>query len=232
MKYLAFATDFDGTIARTGVVEVSTFAALQRLKNSGRKLILATGRDLGELRQVCPRLALFDRVVVENGALIYRPSDHSVILLAGPPPASFLEALRKRAVSPMSVGRVIVATWRPDETIVAEVIQSLGLDLQIILNKRAVMVLPAGVDKATGLKAALKDLGIPAERTLAVGDGENDLTMLDACGFSAVVANAVEDLKQKVDMVLTQDHGAGVAELITWLLKDEPSANPSPPAPE
>ncbi len=225
MRYLALATDYDGTIAREDVVDDPTFAALQRLKDSGRRLLLATGRELGELRQVCPRLALFDRVVAENGGVIYRPSDHSEILLAAPPPESFLEALRARGVSPMSVGRVIVATWRPHDKVVAEVIQSLGLDLQIILNKRAVMVLPSGLDKASGLKAALKDLGIPAERTAAVGDGENDLTMLETCGFSAVVANAIDGLKQKVDMVLTRDRGAGVVELIAWLLREEPSAN-------
>ena len=94
---------------------------------------------------MCPRLALFDRVVVENGALIYRPSDHSEILLSAPPPGSFVNALRARGVSPMSVGRVIVATWQPHKTVVAEVIRSLALDLNIILNKRAVKVLPSGV---------------------------------------------------------------------------------------
>ena len=45
----------------------------------------------------------------------------------------------------MSVGRVIVATWQPHKTVVAEVIRSLALDLNIILNKRAVKVLPSGV---------------------------------------------------------------------------------------
>ena len=60
----------------------------------------------------------------------------------------------------MSTGRVIVATWEPHETIVLETIRDLGLELQVIFNKGAVMVLPAGVNKATGLAAALEQLGL------------------------------------------------------------------------
>ncbi|MEH2119451.1 hypothetical protein [Nostoc sp.] len=66
--------------------------------------------------------------------------------------------LRDRQVKPLSVGRVIVATWHPQETIVLETIRQMGLELQVILNKGAVMVLPSGINKATGLAAALDEM--------------------------------------------------------------------------
>ena len=74
MRYLALACDYDGTIAHDGRVAETTIDAFVRLRNSGRKLILVTGRELDDLVSIFSRLDLFDRVVAENGALIYTPS--------------------------------------------------------------------------------------------------------------------------------------------------------------
>ena len=45
MHYRALATDYDGTIADDGVVDKPTLAALERLRDGARRLILVTGRD-------------------------------------------------------------------------------------------------------------------------------------------------------------------------------------------
>ena len=49
MRYLALATDYDGTLAHDSHVSEEAIAAIERLKESGRKLILVTGRELPEL---------------------------------------------------------------------------------------------------------------------------------------------------------------------------------------
>ncbi|MFO0893209.1 MAG: HAD-IIB family hydrolase [Isosphaeraceae bacterium] len=175
---LALASDYDGTLAERGRVEPAVVDALVRWKTSGGRLILATGRELAELFQVFPRLVDFDRVVAENGALLYRPECKEERILAAPPPGEFIARLEARGVGPISVGRAIVATWRPHETAVQEVIDELGLDLEVILNKRAVMILPHGVNKASGLRAALDELGLPPGAVVGVGDAENDLPFL------------------------------------------------------
>ena len=72
-----------------------------------------TGRELEEFLEVCPRPELFDRVVLENGALLYRPGDRTEEVLAARPPDAFLRALVARGVGPISAGRVVVATWEP-----------------------------------------------------------------------------------------------------------------------
>jgi HAD superfamily hydrolase (TIGR01484 family) len=110
MKYLVLATDYDGTIAHDGVVDADTITALERLRASSRRLILVTGRELPDLHRVMPRLDLFDRVAAENGALLYRPRSKEERVLANPPPARFIERLEQMPVSPLSLGRVIVAT--------------------------------------------------------------------------------------------------------------------------
>jgi hydroxymethylpyrimidine pyrophosphatase-like HAD family hydrolase len=221
MQYQALASDYDGTLAHDGHVSRITVAAVQRLKDSGRKFILVTGRELPELLSVFPDVGICDAVVAENGALLYWPADRKEETLAEPPPPAFISEMATRGVQPFSVGRVIFATWRPHETAVLEVIQQLGLESHIIFNKRAVMVLPSGVNKATGLAKVLRRLKISPSHVVGVGDAENDHAFLDSCAVAAAVENALPSLKEKCDLVLAADHGRGVIELIDQILADD-----------
>jgi hydroxymethylpyrimidine pyrophosphatase-like HAD family hydrolase len=223
MRYLAFATDYDGTLATNGRAEEATVGSLERLKASGRKLLLVTGRHLPDLQQVFPRLELFDRVVAENGAVLYDPASREERVLGEAPKAEFLDALRAEGVQ-FEAGRSIVASWSPAETAILEVIKRLGLDYQVIFNKGAVMVLPAGINKATGLGAALEELQLSPHNTVAIGDAENDHTFLWASECGVAVANALPAVQEKADLVTRGDHGAGVVELIEQLLRDDLSS--------
>jgi hypothetical protein len=218
LRYHALACDYDGTLATDGVVDQPTLDALDRLQGSGRKLILVTGRELGDLLRVFPHIGRFERVVAENGALLYRPATGEELVLAEPPPAEFIAALREKKVRPLSLGRVIVATWEPFQTTVRETIRNLDLELQVVFNKGAVMVLPLGVDKAVGLQAALAEMELSLHQTVGVGDAENDEAMLSACHCSAAVANALQRTKDVADIITQADHGAGVAELIDRMI--------------
>src|SRR4051812_17675525 len=111
MRYHALATDYDGTLAHDGHVDRPTLAALEKLLATGRKLVLVTGRELDELLGIFPEIPLFEQVVAENGALLYPPASREEKRLGEPPPPEFVARLRERGVGPISVGRVIVATW-------------------------------------------------------------------------------------------------------------------------
>lgn len=221
MRYLALACDYDGTLATHARVDEETLAALRRLRASGRKLLLVTGRELHDLKNVFEHLELFSLVIAENGALVYDPRAQKERLLAEPPPEQFVQALRQNKVEPLSVGRSIVATWSPQETTVLRIIRELGLELQVTFNKGAVMVLPSGINKCTGLKAALRQLGLSSHNVVGVGDAENDHAFLNVCECSVAVANALESVKQRADMVTAAGHGAGVTELIAGLLQND-----------
>ena len=71
MRYLALATDYDGTLAQDAQVPDSALRALENFKKTGRRLVLVTGRELPDLRQVFTRFDLCDLVVAENGALLF-----------------------------------------------------------------------------------------------------------------------------------------------------------------
>jgi hydroxymethylpyrimidine pyrophosphatase-like HAD family hydrolase len=221
MRYHALACDYDGTLAHNGRVNDETVAALERLRGSGRRLIMVTGRELDDLRQNFSQLDLFDRVVAENGALLHSPKERKEKFLSEPPREDFVRLLGERGVGPISVGHSIVATWAPHETTVLQTIRDLGLELHVIFNKGAVMVLPSGVNKATGLKAALDELGLSPHNAVGVGDAENDHAFFSLCECSVAVANALPSVKEKADWVTQGDHGAGVIELCEALLRDD-----------
>lgn len=224
MRYHILATDYDGTLAHGGLVSERTVDALKRLLGSGRRLLMVTGREIPDLLRVCECIDLFELVVAENGALLYRPSTKTLTRLAPAPPPEFVADLRARGVDPMSVGEVIVATWEPHSQTVLDAIRDRGLELQVIFNKGAVMVLPASVNKATGLTAALRELLISAHNVVGVGDAENDHSFLRCCEVAAAVDNALPAVKNTADFVTSRDHGDGVQELVAALLADDLAA--------
>jgi hydroxymethylpyrimidine pyrophosphatase-like HAD family hydrolase len=84
----------------------------------------------------------------------------------------------------------------PNQTAVLQAIQEIGLELQIVFNKGAVMVLPAGVNKASGLESALRRLGLSRHETVGIGDAQNDHSFLGRCECAVAVANAVPAIRR------------------------------------
>ncbi len=225
MRYTALAVDFDGTIAHDGVVPPHVLDGLARLRDTGRKLLLVTGRELEELLSIFPGITLFDRVVAENGALLYRPQGGERVELGDPPPAALVEMLKASGV-PISVGHSIVATVEPHETVVLAAIRELGLERQVIFNKGAVMILPAGVNKASGLAHALRELALSPRNLVAAGDGENDHALLESAEYSVATANAIATLREKADRVTRETHGDGVLEVVADLIESDLARTP------
>jgi HAD superfamily hydrolase (TIGR01484 family) len=221
VRYHALAVDYDGTLAVADRLSDVAASAVQRLRASGRRTILITGRRLDDLIRVCPDLALFDFIVAENGAVLYEPRGRARTVLAEAPPPRFVDRLRQLGVDPLEIGDVIVASLEPRRSVIADVVRELGLELQLIFNRAAVMVLPAGVNKALGLEHALRKLVLSRHEVVGIGDAENDHSFLEYCECAAAVANAVPALRQAVDFVTRGDNGAGVAELVDELIAND-----------
>ncbi|MBR2686860.1 MAG: HAD family phosphatase [Aquamicrobium sp.] len=221
MDVTALATDYDETLAEEGLVSATTLSALRKLKDSGRRLILVSGRQLPDLRRVFPNFSIFDRIVAENGAILHDPATGNERLLAPAPPPAFVESLRTRGVDPLLVGQSVIGTLVPNEMIVLDEIRRHGLELEIIFNKGAVMVLPSGINKATGLMAALDDLDMPIDGVVAIGDAENDHDLLRRAGFGVAVANALPSLKNTADRITLAPAGDGVTEIIDAILRGD-----------
>lgn len=139
MRYQALITDYDGTLTREEHVAEITLDALENLKKTGRKVILATGRILEDVMLIFPEYRLFDLIVAENGALIYNPGSMEVQLIGEQPGSEFINYLQDKAV-PLSLGKVIVASWEPHQVTILEAIKRFGLEHQVVFNKGAVMI--------------------------------------------------------------------------------------------
>jgi hydroxymethylpyrimidine pyrophosphatase-like HAD family hydrolase len=204
------ACDYDGTVADEGVLSAETAAILARVRESGRKVFLVTGRMLDDLKSVCPDVdRIFDVVVAENGALLYLPERREIRRLGDAPEVALIEALQRRGV-PFDVGTAILATTAAYSDAALAAIRETGVERTLVFNKGALMLLPGGVTKGTGLTAAL-DLTQLSPRNLAgVGDAENDHAFLSMCECACAVADAVPALQERADVV-SQASGAGGA---------------------
>jgi haloacid dehalogenase-like hydrolase/uncharacterized protein DUF87 len=221
LRYLALAADYDETLASRGQLACETESALRELKRSGRRLILLTGRTLEELTEVCAHLALFDCIVLENGGVLYVPATRQVSELCSATAHALVPLLENRGVTPLIRGEVLLATRRPHELVVLEAIRDLGLELQIIFNGAAVMVLPSGVNKGSGLRAALRLMGLSVHEVVGVGNAANDHSFLELCECSVAVSNAIESIKQEADICTRGAAGAGVVELVEELVAND-----------
>jgi hydroxymethylpyrimidine pyrophosphatase-like HAD family hydrolase len=210
----ALAVDYDGTIAENGRTASPAVAALARVRASGRRVVLVTGRILPELREVCPDVdGMFDAVVAENGAVLYLPGPGRAEALGAAPEPALLQALRRHGVE-FKCGLSIVATLSSFATPVREAIQEAGVPRVLEFNKEALMLLPAGITKGTGVQAALDALGVAAASAAAIGDAENDDALLAACGWGVAVADAVPALRARAWHVTRAPASRGVIEFV------------------
>jgi len=208
------AVDYDGTIAERGRVAPATAAALARVRASGRKCVLVTGRVLPDLRTVCPEVdGMFDAVVAENGALLYLPERREVRALGDAPEPSLVEALRRRGVR-HDLGTSIIASDEQYAEPALGAIREAGVERSLVFNKGSLMLLPGGVTKGTGLTAALDVLELSPHNLIGVGDAENDHAFLALCECAVAVADAIAALRDRADYVTRGGAGAGVVELV------------------
>lgn len=223
--FRAVAIDYDGTLTEGARPSEEVLEAIDRIRRGGVRLVLVTGRILAELRSVFPDYAdHFDAVVAENGAVL--ETDGVVRSLTAPVPVELDAALIERGV-PFRRGQVLLACEGDHDVVLLEELRRLGLDCQLVRNRGELMVLPSGVSKGSGSVEALALLGISRHSALAIGDAENDLSLLDVCEIGVAVANAVPWLQEHADVVLSQCNGAGVAALLDGpLLRDELRVEP------
>ena len=214
MNVHVFATDYDGTIAERNAVSEATAKALERVRGTGRKLLLVTGRMLPDLQRVCPDAdRMFDAVVAENGALVYFPERREVRRLGDAPEPALLEALRRRGV-PFDVGSAIVATDAPFAEAALSAIRETGVERTLVFNKDALMLLPGGVTKGTGLAAVLGALELSPHNMVGIGDAENDHAFLAMSECAVAVSDAVPALRERADYVTRAPAARGVVEFI------------------
>ena len=94
-----------------------------------------------------------------------------------------------------------------------------GIDAEAALSAAVSLEMsPPGISKGTALKELAGQIGIPVEETIAVGDSDNDRTMLETAGLAVAMGNADESLKAIADAVVASHNEDGCAEAIRRFL--------------
>jgi len=216
-----FACDYDRTIADGGRCSPEVAAALGRVRESGRKILLVTGRMLSDLRSVCADVdRMFDAVVAENGAVLYFPDTREARTLGDAPESALVEELRRRGV-PFDLGSSIIATTEGYAETALAAIRETGVERTLVFNKGALMLVPGGVTKGTGLEAALTVLALSHHNMVGVGDAENDHAFLAMSECAVAVADAIPALRERADYVTRAPGSRGVIEFIEEHLADD-----------
>jgi len=206
------AVDLDRTLRSEGCLSPEAIRAIDQGRRAGLVVVLVTSRTGQDLQVEFPEIAdHVDALVLENGAVAVIGGKADV--LSPPVDDALDDALTRRGV-PFRRGEALVAVDAEHAGTVLELITRLGLDCQLVRDERALLVLPAGVTKGFGLCEVLKKMHRPGRNITAVGDAENDLTMVGVTEIGAAVANAIPSVPAHADLVLVHETGADVADLL------------------
>lgn len=217
MYFKIVAIDLDGTVAMHDKIEPDTWKVLRDIRKSGRSIIIVTGRRLDTIQQLGPLEDLCEAIIAENGAAVYIPSNQSVLLPFGHLSVDLVKKLSGLKI-PLEKGMSIVATVEPHGQKVVEAISELGSAATIEYNKGAIMIIPPGATKGTGLMVALHELGYSPHNVIAFGDAENDRSLFEQAEIAVAVKNADDTIKNLADIELTEPNGKGVSEFLQSLM--------------
>jgi len=228
IKYLnksdvkAIITDLDRTITdRPGKPEFDPAdfdkELLNDLKNLGIDLILATGRNIYYAKKLCHKFNIWRCVVAENGAVIYFPPTKKTITLNTLYMRKAKKIIKNFNLPNTVIGRVITSNKIEDEKIIRKELGKIADKVCFVKNVEDIMVAPINVNKGLGLRLAMQYLNIDMEKTIVIGDGENDVDMFLNPGFKVALSNADKKLKRLADQVTKDPSTTGVREIIQQL---------------
>lgn len=223
------ASDFDDTLAREGKIDPVALERIRDVRRNGLAVVIVTGRRMSELLEVFDEIHEVDFVVSENGGYAFVPGTDEGWPLTHEVDESLVAELERGGVTPLQIGETIIGTLAPCLDVVTGILESHGSGYVVIRNRESLMLLPRGVDKGSGLEAALRHLGFQRGEAVAVGDAENDVVFLAGAGLGVAVGDATKGLKDVADVVTAAPGPQGFVELMDGLAADGWMHDPRPP---
>ena len=217
MRFKALAVDIDGTIT-DGRRRIQTVGidALRAAEANGCPVILATGNVLPVAHGLASFLGLSGPVVAENGGVVeYQGQMH--LLGDGEESRRAYEHIRNS----LEVERLFPDRWRVSEVALLPTVDPYevesrlsGFDVRVVASGFAIHLMPSGHSKMNGLRKAAQLLGVSTDEILAIGDSDNDASMLAGCGMGVAVGNASIKAKKAAGMTVSGKYSEGVREAL------------------
>jgi hydroxymethylpyrimidine pyrophosphatase-like HAD family hydrolase len=146
-----------GTLAQDECIPPPLQHALEQLHLAGYVLFLVTGRRTNSI-QLGALQTCFAGIVWENGAVLSDRTSNELYLPFGHLDPRLVDALEAARV-PLEHGVAIRATWVPHEETVWRILRETQSEAAIVHNKGALMLLPPGAAKGSGLERLLELCG-------------------------------------------------------------------------
>lgn len=232
-KFKAFAVDIDGTLTENGggAIHLAALAKLRHLEKLGYHVIYVSGRSSIEAYVLAVFGGTTKIAVGENGgAITIAPQEHRLLASKEKCMQGYnllkksLDGVEIKPVFPRMTEVVMQRTF--DLTQGQKILEENNLELYLSDSKYAYHINEKGMNKATGLKAALQMLKLGPEQTVAIGDSDTDIPMFDACGYSIALGHAEENVKTSAKQVVKGREGTGLVEAIDLVALDYLGARP------
>jgi len=216
-------TDIDGTITdarrrvHTGAIE-----SMRNLVDAGVCVVLASGNTACFMDAFSKMSGTGGIYIGENGGIIRPGWNHDLSVLAdGTAPRialwELVSACRKRGIGiehySLPYRFVDVAFAR---TLPVSLVEEILRDHPVVVLDTgfAIHIHPPGVSKGAAFTKLAGLLGMETRDFLAIGDGKNDIDMLERAGTGIAVANAHPKLKDHADEVTEKEYGDGFVEAL------------------
>ena len=210
--------DIDGTLTTpTGGLDPRAFEAVPAWD---APVVLATGKAFPYPVALCHFLAVPERVVAENGGVVYA-DDEVTVTADGDRVREAARAFVDRGGDLGWGAADTVNRWREtevavnldaDESLLRAVAEE--FDLDVVDTGYAYHLKTPGVEKGKGLRSVAETLGLDPESFVAVGDSENDVSTFEVAGRSFAVANADDRARAAADRVTDGAHMDGTLEAL------------------
>ena len=160
----------------------------------------------------------------DNRAFSLMPDEVSDRMTEYGEPEAELVASWHEVLNAIDINKIILYDAEDRVAVLREQIrESIGAYVHVTRANIAGMleVLPGNTSKGQSLKLLLEEMGIEPRNALAIGDGENDIEMLQAVGIGVAMGNAVQLLKDAASEIVPSNDDDGVAHAIEKFVINE-----------
>jgi hypothetical protein len=216
----AVVTDVDGTLTDAGRrLDPRAIDAVRRLESSGVPVTLATGNVLPIALALHRFVGTTGPIVAENGGLICWPEGTGGTVERRADRRVALRAWRAVRAAGVPARRLFTDRWRESEVALepsvglASVRRAVrGLPVTVESTGYALHLIERGVGKLPSLVRALGRIGLGPRDCVILGDGDNDVAMLQAAGFAVSFPSASRRARAAATYVTGSDYSAGFEE--------------------
>ena len=216
-------SDVDGTLTdRRRRINTRAIEAIRDLVDNGAEVVLASGNTSCFMDGICRMIGTSGTFIAENGG-VYRVGYRGELQIDGDQKEVreafrvVKENYRKKGIElELASPQYRFADLAIYRTVPVAEVQSILEDraIQVIDTGFAIHLQSCGVNKGTAFRKLSANLGMACPEFLAVGDGVNDVCMLELAGFGAVPGNADAEAKARADYTAEKEYGDGFVEII------------------